>query len=242
MLYMDNLSKISQEWLPIINSSLVDVDKKYLQDLGENRDYLPEYDLIFSAFQQSLANVKYVLLGESPYPRAESANGYAFWDNAIDSIWSLTGFSKQLNRATSLRNFVKMLLFARGDLTCDFSQLAIAKLDKTKYLQTISQLFNCLLQHGFLLLNSSLIYSPGRVTYHAKQWRPFIDNVLQKIIQYNPDVNIILLGKISQKFENIGTSNLLIAEHPYNVSFITNPIVTDFFKLFDLLGVGNNNV
>ncbi len=236
MLYMDN--NISLDWQPIIKQSLAAMDKQYLQSLNQE-EYLPKTDLIFSAFATPLKDVKYVLLGESPYPRAESVNGYAFWDNAIDSIWSTTGFSKQLNRATSLRNFIKMLLFVRGDLTDDFSQTAIAQLDKTKYLQTISNLFNNLLAHGFLLLNSSLIYSPGKVTYHAKQWQPFINFILQNIITFNPDVNIILLGKISKKFANIGTNNLLIAEHPYNISFITNPAVNAFFKPFDLLSIGN---
>lgn len=232
MQFMDE--RVAKDWMPIIQQSLAKVEEQYLQTL-HNESYLPKKDLMFSAFSLPLTKVKYVLLGESPYPRAESANGYAFWDNAIDSIWSGTGFSKPLNRATSLRNFIKMLLLARGDLQDDLSQPAIARLDKDIYLKTIAQLFHRLLDYGFLLLNSSLVYSLGKVAYHAKQWRPFIDSVLGQVIQNNPEVKIILLGKISEKFANIATNNLLIAEHPYNVSFITNPVVNAFFKPFDLL-------
>lgn len=239
MQFMDN--KVADDWRPIIQQALTTVDKKYLQTL-DDASYLPQKDLILSAFSLPLAEVKYVLLGESPYPRAKSANGYAFWDNAIDSIWSVTGFSKQLNRATSLRNFIKMLLVARGDLKDDLSQQAIAALNKEIYLKTISNVFNRLLENGFLLLNSSLVYSLGKVAYHAAQWRPFIDNILSHIIQYNPSVKIILLGKISEKFKNVAMHNLLIAEHPYNISFITNPAVNDFFKPFDLLNVRKINV
>lgn len=234
------VNKVSEDWKPIIQKALASMDAEYLQTL-DNESYLPKFDLIFSAFTTPLANIKYVLLGESPYPRAESANGYAFWDNAIDSIWSKSGFSKELNRATSLRNFIKMLLFARGDLTKDFSQNAIAALDKTVYVHTISDVFHILLNKGFLLLNSSLIYSFGKVPYHADKWRPFIDVVLQNIIKFNSDVHIILLGKISKKFENIDANNLLIAEHPYNISFITNPDVNAFFKPLDLLNMRNIN-
>lgn len=236
MQFSDNISALDVNWQTILKNGLAHMDSEYLQSLHTNYDFLPNADSLFSAFTQPLANVRYVLLGESPYPRPLSANGYAFWDNAINSIWSETGFSKELNRATSLRNFVKMLLFARGDLSTDFSQAAIAKLDKSTYIQTISQLFNSLLQEGFLLLNSSLIYSAGKVPLHARNWRPFIDYILQQLIAFNPATHLILLGKISEKFTELNFANTMIAEHPYNISFITNPFVNKFFKPFDLLG------
>ena len=44
--------------------------------------------------------MRYVLFGESPYPRAQSANGYAFWDAAANSLWAEEGGLHQLlNRA-----------------------------------------------------------------------------------------------------------------------------------------------
>lgn len=239
MQYMDNISTLDNTWQPIVTDGLAAMDDTYLQEINSGHDFLPQSDLIFSAFKQPLSKVRYVLLGESPYPRAQSANGYAFWDNAIDSIWSATGLSKELNRATSLRNFVKMLLYIRGDLCEDFSQPAIAALEKKHYIQTVSELFSVLLDEGFLLLNSSLIYSYAKVPYHAKNWRPFIDYVLNKVIENNPDTTLILLGKISEKFSDAGFTNVLVAEHPYNISFIKNPLINEFFKPFDLLGVRN---
>ena len=235
--YMDSISLLDSSWQLIVADGLAIMDDGYLQAVNSSCDFLPHSDLVFSAFKQPLSKIRYVLLGESPYPRAQSANGYAFWDNAIGSIWSRTGLSKELNRATSLRNFVKMLLYIRGDLGEDFSQSAIAALDKTYYIQTINELFSTLLEEGFLLLNSSLIYSDGKVPYHAKNWRPFIDYVLTKVVESNPDVTLILLGKISEKFADSGFKNVLVAEHPYNLSFIKNPLINDFFKPFDLLGV-----
>ena len=45
------------------------------------------------------------------------ANGYAFWDAAVNELWSDNGLSKAVNRATSLRNFIKMLLVTEGALS-----------------------------------------------------------------------------------------------------------------------------
>ena len=103
-----------------------------------------------------VAQTHYVLFGESPYPRAKSANGYAFWDAAVTDLWSESGLSKAVNRATSLRNIIKMLLVAEGKLTLVHTgQADIAKLDKTGLIATNAELFQQFLTHGFLLLNAT---------------------------------------------------------------------------------------
>ena len=71
-------------------------------------------DRLLAAFQRDRAGVRYLLIGESPYPRRASANGIAFYDAAVDSLWSEQGLSKAVNRATSLRNIVKTALLAEG--------------------------------------------------------------------------------------------------------------------------------
>jgi len=130
---------------------------------------------------------------------------------------------------------MKMLLLARGDLTDSLSQPAIAALDKSLYWQTASQLFRGLLAKGFLLLNASLVYEEGRVSYHAKQWRPFIRSILEQLNLINPSIELLLFGKIAHQIPGIDEMRCLIAEHPYNLSFIQNPHVLEWFKPLDLL-------
>ena len=235
------IQKTHPEWQFILRRSLKTMNRDYLKTLQDNTDWLPELDLLFSAFNQPLSSTRFILFGESPYPRKASANGYAFWDASVDSLWSETGLSKAVNKATSLRNLIKMLLFARGCLTNDFSQAAIARLDKSKYIQTASDLFRALMQHGFLLLNATLVYSPGKVPYHARQWRPFVENLLNQLGDYDPSLQLVVLGKIAEKIPETSLLPGLLAEHPYNISFITNPKVVAFFKPMDLLGQHDKN-
>lgn len=233
---LDNiLQQAHPQWRGILNTALKTVDSAYLEQLVHAEHHLPEFKSMFAAFSLPLNSTRYILLGESPYPRAKSANGYAFWDAAVSSLWSPTGLSKDVNRATSLRNLIKMLLFARGDLSHDFSQEAIACLDKSKYIQTASELFGAFIQHGFLLLNASLVYSEGKIPWHARQWRPFMHSLLNQLAKFNPALQLILFGKIAAQVPEASLFSSLIAEHPYNISFITNSEVVAFFKPLDML-------
>lgn len=232
---LSTIANAHDSFKPILNLAIQKVDNQYLQELDEDQTWLPGVDKIFNAFSVDLYNIKYILIGESPYPRRLSANGYAFWDGDVDDLWCEDGLSKKVNRATSLRNFIKMLLNAKGELDVDFSKSAIAKLDKSIYVQKGSELFDNMLDKGFLLLNASLVYSEGKVNYHAKNWQRFMLETLKQIKIARPHVKLILFGKIAKHFEGIGDFSKLISEHPYNISFINNPKVVEFFKPLDLL-------
>ncbi len=110
--------------------------------------------------------MRYLLIGESPYPRRESANGIAFYDAAVGELWSDRGLSKAVNRATSLRNIVKTALLGEGLLQRDadgkITQDAIARLDKSGLIQTLPELFDNLASAGFLMLNATPVLHPER--------------------------------------------------------------------------------
>ena len=236
---MQNIIEHSHpEWHELLRFALSVMDANYLDTLQASDQWLPGIDSLFAAFSLPLSATNYILLGESPYPRKQSANGYAFWDNAVLELWSSTGLDKQVNRATTLRNLLKMFLFARGDLTDDLSQGAIANLDKSNYVQTAEQLFKAFMQKGFLLLNASLVYAEGEVQYHARQWRPFIQCLLTALGQSKPSLKLVLFGNIAKQIPQTNLNPALVVEHPYNISFITNPRVIAFFKPLDLLARG----
>jgi uracil-DNA glycosylase len=224
------------EWHALLDRALASMSTEYLCSLLQDPVWLPGLEQVFAAFHLPLAQTHYVLLGESPYPRKHSANGYAFWDNAVEGLWSEQGLSKPVNRATSLRNIMKMLLLARGDLTDkDTSQQAIAQLDKSTYTQSASQFFEGMMSKGILLLNASLVYSEGKVPYHARHWKPFMQSLLEQLALIKPTVQLILLGKMAGIIPPNNLPVGLMAEHPYNISFINNPNVLQFFQPLDLL-------
>lgn len=235
-----NLANVDDSWRDCLQNSLNEVDAAYLKHLHTCDEWLPGPDKIFNAFSLPVAAVNYVLIGESPYPRRESANGYAFWDANVKDLWLPTGLSKPVNRATSLRNILKMLLLAEGLLDENHTdQASIAAIDKTDLVKTNAEFFHNFLAHGFLLLNASPVLQDGPPQKDAKAWQPFIDQVLDYIVSKQPSVKFVLFGRIAhtleQFIEHHPNLQKLCAEHPYNVSFITNKEVIDFFRPLHLL-------
>lgn len=223
------------EWHSLLFNSLSFMDESYLNFLLKEQAWLPGLSRLFSAFSIPLTKTNFILFGESPYPRVHSANGYAFWDNAVEQLWSDKGLSTPVNKATSLRNFIKMLLVARGSLSTDTSQQAIAQVDKGPLIKTADQLFDGMMDKGILLLNASLVFSEGKVPFHARHWQPFMQKLLEQIALVKPTVKLILFGKIAAMVPSNILSTGLMAEHPYNISFISNPNVIHYFKFLDLL-------
>jgi uracil-DNA glycosylase len=241
---LDALSLADASWLPHLRAGLEAVDKAdpaYLPALAQD-DYLPNGQRLFAAFKQPLDKVRYVLVGEGPYPRADSATGVCFMDGAVGSLWCETGLSKSVNRATSLRNFMKLLLVADGQLkTGETSGSAMLSVAEQAYdnglIQTLAQLQDNLTAQGFLLLNASLVFrTTVKPAADAKAWLPFLQTVLAAMGQGAP--TLVLWGKIAEQIKALpeaGKLPQLTSEHPYNLSFIDHAGMQALFGPMQLL-------
>ena len=228
-----------QSWDSILHKAYVSLEEEYRTFLENDKAYFPASSHYFNAFKTLPRNkVKYILFGQDPYPRKESAGGYAFIDEKVETLFSDKGLSKEVNRATSLRNFVKMALLARGDLEKeDTSQEAIARIDKTPLINSIEELRVNFEKNGVLLLNTALVFtdkkSSGR---HVKAWNPFIKALLEGLEKDVP--KLILFGthaKALKKKLPLENFDTIEVEHPYNHTFIQNEEVLKLFAPMKLL-------
>jgi uracil-DNA glycosylase len=236
-------SGVHDDWRDILQSALTSLQPDYVDSLLRDANWLPGSELLLAAFKRDRAGVRYLLIGESPYPRAESANGIAFYDAAVGQLWSDQGLSKAVNRATSLRNIVKTALLAEGHLQRDedgkITQDAIARLDKRALIQSLPELFDNLEHAGFLMLNATPVLHPARKpAVEARYWTDFLEQLLTLIAQQSPQrITLLLWGKIAGLVEAMAASaqfDKIVCEHPYNISFIDNP---DMLRLFAELKV-----
>jgi uracil-DNA glycosylase len=232
-------AKFHESWQQLLKAACEQLEPAYLAKLLADTTWLPGLANIFAAFTVPVSQVQTILVGESPYPRAASANGFAFWDAAVSDLWCADGLTKPVNRATSLRNFIKMLLLADGLLSPEtLSKASIAMLNKQKLVQTLPDLFHNMLAKGFLLLNANLALGLESKPVTTKLWRPFLDVLLLKLYECNPNITLILFGAHAKTLLALPSAKLyrqLIAEHPLNYSFVTNPEVIAFFKPLKLL-------
>ncbi|MDQ7968570.1 MAG: uracil-DNA glycosylase [Oxalicibacterium faecigallinarum] len=251
--FFNMLERADVSWHAVLRTGLEAIARTspdYLSALAKD-DFLPNGGRLFAAFRQPMDAVKYVLVGEGPYPRPDSATGVCFMDGAVGSLWSEKGLSKQVNRATSLRNFMKMLLVADGQLSMEQTTgdametvSANARVAPDRIIQTLPELEANLTAQGFLLLNASLVFrthvAPAK---DAKAWLPFLQIVLSALAD-NAEVKgrtpptLVLWGKIAVQLDALPTNARFprrVAEHPYNLSFIGNQSMQDFFAPMHLL-------
>ena len=233
------MRSLPADWQPAVEHAYSRMGREYRDFLETNRGYIPDRENCFNAFRTlPRSEVKYILFGQDPYPRAESAGGYAFIDMRVKEIFSPTGLSREVNRATSLRNFVKMALLAGGYLSReDTSQAAIAQIDKTPLINTIEALRKNFEREGVLLLNTALIFTDKKSSArHIKAWRPFIEAILEAVAPQSP--KLILFGSHAQSLKRslpLDVFETIETEHPYNHTFITNETVQALFRPMRLL-------
>jgi len=230
------ISKTHFSWHNTLNVAFKSMDSEYLEFL-KSGNFIPSQENFLNAFKTLPKNkVKYILFGQDPYPREESAIGYAFIDGKVKSIFSQNGLSKEVNRATSLRNFIKMALVAMGRLRLDnTSKEAVSKAKKNDLINSIYELKDNFEKNGVLLLNSALIFTDKKSSnYHIKHWQPFIKILLGEM---GEDVELILFGNHAKEIKkrlNPKQKSIEI-EHPYNVSFISSDIAQNLFGKMNLL-------
>ncbi|CAN5882014.1 uracil-DNA glycosylase [soil metagenome] len=250
------LHSVHASWLPAVTAGLKAMQvasPAYLDTLLEGQ-FFPLKGRMFAAFELPIDQIRYVLIGEGPYPREESATGVCFMDGAVKELWSAEkkgGLSKSVNRATSLRNFIKMLLVAEGLLDVNNTNAEAmnaislrARAQDTDLIQSLPELQLNLLSHGFLLLNASPVFRKEVAPLQdAKAWQPFLQVIFsalsahQKLDAQKP-VTLLLWGKIAELLKHIPAVHdfpAICAEHPYNLSFIANKKMLSFFYQFHLL-------
>ncbi len=233
------LNGIDSEWEEILLPALKSLEPNYQEWLLSSKSYHPSKDKILRAFSTlKPKDLKFILFGQDPYPRKESATGYAFIDGRVKNIFSDTGLSKEVNRATSLRNFIKMLLVSDGYLdSSNLSQEAIKSIDKSNLIDSIDELRYNFENSGVLLLNMALLFESAKEQrQHLKAWKSFIEVLLAKLEPLSP--KLILFGNYAKELKKLSISqnfSIFSIEHPYNHTFITNTQAQKLFGSMNLL-------
>ena len=233
------LNEVDTAWDPILLPALEALEEEYREWLLQGEGYIPAKNRLLAAFSTlKPADLRYILFGQDPYPRKESAIGYAFIDGRVERLFSSGGLSKEVNRATSLRNFIKMVLVADGRLDpADTSQRAIAALDKRELIDSMEELRRNFETAGVLLLNMAPVFSSAEASRrHIRAWRGFVEILLEGLSQSAP--TLILFGAHAREVERLSVAEGLpriALEHPYNHSIITNPEAHALFGPMKLL-------
>jgi uracil-DNA glycosylase len=96
-----------------------------------------------------------------------------------------------------------------------------------------------LIRQGFLLLNAALVFRPQvPPVKEAKAWLPFLQTVLAALVHRDAPPTLVLWGKIAEQLQalpDVKGFPQALSEHPYNLSFIRNPVMQRLFAPMRLL-------
>jgi len=176
---------------------------------------IPEPSLIFQVFREmGPAEVRCVLFGEDPYPRRSSACGIAFWDKEVED-W------QQKTNGNALKNILKALLIYKGWADYQTDLDTCRKIAGDKRIKSPAELFRHWLDQGVFLVNTSLTFSGKKdKAEHFRFWKPFFDNLIERLNQRMPSPLYVLWGNHAGNWkpkieESIDDSGKIIRQsHP----------------------------
>ncbi|CAE7369032.1 ung [Symbiodinium natans] len=157
--------------------------------IGPSRDksIIPVRELTFQALKPNLpSGWRVVSLGQSPYPRIESATGIAHFDNAIKS-WD----SGKFGSVVTMRCIIKAAAMSKFKISKDTKVPDLRKLLKTKGTVGPPEWFQAMLAQGVLLMNAACTIKPVEggsragevVEEHLLFWQPVMEAVVNAILE-----------------------------------------------------------
>ncbi len=140
--------------------------------------------------------IKIVVFGQDPYPRMESATGYAFWDGKIKS-W-------ENPLSPSFRNIIKSVLINEGFAVRENKIKELRKIIKKNNIFSPDDFFKNSIENGVVWLNASLTFESKKQTdlnKHLKFWKPIIEKVIITILKNSKNTIFVFWGGKSLKFQ-----------------------------------------
>lgn len=150
-----------------------------------NKRMVPVRELTFQALKPNPPQGwRVVSLGQSPFPRLESATGIAHFDNTITD-WT----SKRFGVVLTMKCIIKAAAMYKYGVQKTAGMVEIRNLLKNKSVVKPAEWFQAMLTQGVLFMNAALTLLPAEDTSrfqdadeHTKFWRPVLEAVVDAIL------------------------------------------------------------
>jgi uracil DNA glycosylase len=216
--------------LPIILKN-----KNHEYFFSDEDKFFPDFKNMFNAVNNIdfEKKVQVVVFGQDPYPRKESATGYAFWDGKIKD-WSNP-------LSPSFKNIIKSILIHNNMVTQNSNIKEMRDALKKNNVFKPDEFFKNSIENGLIWLNASLTFESkdqSSLNKHLRFWKPIIEVIIDNILLEIESVIFIFWGSKSLKFKdyiekkNIGNYYFVENCHPMLESF---HIKNTFDEISDIL-------
>lgn len=199
-------------------------------------DYTPATEKVFRFFTMDPARIKYIIIGQDPYPQAGVATGRAFDVNGFED------WTAPLPNG-SLRNILKLLHQneRQNEKPASIDEIRDDILSGTFNILPPSELFASWEKQGVLLLNAALTCRLNAPNSHAELWLPFTQRLIAYLKENYSAITWLLWGKSAwQLCESIPGERKLQSFHPRLNGYAPGSFFAEnhFDKLTDVNWIG----
>ena len=221
------MSIIPKKWDPSWNDFMNTNNLNELKNIEKNigNDFFPEEQNVLRFINNDLSKIKCIIVGMEPYCTSSKkdgkiipeATGRSFEVNSLrDKTWD------EKFRQSSLRNIVKTIYFNETGKIDSIENIRKNIKEKKFEILNPGEWFDKMEENGVLFLNATLTVKPNVVDSHTKIWDTFINNLINYIIQKNPDVVWLLWGNKAQDrfLPLINENKAICSSHPRLAKFV----------------------
>jgi uracil DNA glycosylase len=200
---------LHDSWLNFFESNKVQLNKTLS---FYDSSFTPQMDNVFGIFKFSRINVKFVIIGQDPYPQAGHATGRSF-EREIDD-W------RKANK--SLQAILASIYFFENNEYKPIDQV-LNEIDRGLF--TVSKPRDIFkeweAQHGVFFLNKSLTTEIGEKNAHVELWKPFTEELV-KDLSKNHSIKWLLWGREAQELERFieNKDSVISTIHPAAFGYV----------------------
>lgn len=208
--------EVDSSWEPIIDR--YEEDLKLIEfSISKSEGVCPRRQDIFNVFDMPIDKVNVVILGQDPYPTANSATGYSF------EVRDYTDWNQSTNNR-SLTNILKELYFCHKGSLLSIGDVRREIRSKNFDVFSPNVLFEEWRKRGVFLLNTALTCESGKPNSHIFIWNCFIRNVIVEISKSDKEVIWLLWGENARRFKQeisfFPKNSIFENPHPSKAEFV----------------------
>lgn len=213
LLFCDEKIEVDNSWNEFLTTNIKDELKEIENLIGDEFTPSPKKALRFLSID--LNHIKYIILGEDPYPQESVATGRAFEVYNVETCvetWQDTSIN------SSLKNILKLIHKHQQGNSKVKSIAEVRKEIKDGIFKILppDEIFVHWEKEGVLFLNTAFTCKNNKPGSHRSEWFCFTKKLIQYISNNSSNITWCLLGNHAAKFEKFisNEAKIITCAHP----------------------------
>lgn len=199
---------VNSSWRNFLTEETLEMIREIEMEINKSpAGFTPPPPLVLRFLQVPLNEIRFIILGQDPYPQKGVATGRAF------EVGTLVDWRDKYSNV-SLKNILRSVFFAYTGSYLKYSEIMQQPAEAFSILPP-DRLFSSWEKQGVLLLNTSFTVETGKPGSHSEIWKKFTKSLLLFLAKEKPDIIWFLWGNHAKQIcGDIPLQKKLVSQHP----------------------------